>query len=71
MLAASMVIGEIDLFASNVMAVNLAPGGYAPDLLAIIKSTFDDKNTPLEAIPIPLGFPDGNVLFAGNQVKQG
>lgn len=70
-LAASMVIGEIDLFASNVMAVNLAPGGYAPDLLAIIKSTFDDKNTPLEAIPIPLGFPDGNVLFAGNQVKQG
>ncbi len=74
--AASLVIGPVDLFAANVMVVDICPGAYIVDTLKLLaRDVFDQGNeVPIEefeASPIPFGFPDGNVLFVGNQIKQG
>ncbi|MBV9787502.1 MAG: hypothetical protein JOZ51_04980, partial [Chloroflexi bacterium] len=72
-LAADFKLVDFDMFASNVMVVDICPGAYVIDVLKV-KNGFNTNATstnPLEATPIPFGFPDGNVLFAGNQIKQG
>lgn len=62
-------LGTLDLFPSNVLVMNFSTGGYVPPLL----SSLPQDNFPTESFegPVPLGFPDGNLLFDSNQVKQG
>jgi hypothetical protein len=74
--AANFVIGPVDLFASNVMVVDICPGSYVVDLFKILGDNLERANGDinihgLQPTPIPFGFPDGNILFAGNQIKQG
>ena len=68
-LAANFVLGEVDMFASNVMVVDICPGAYLVDMLAALGVGSTKKGTTASAIPF--GFADGNVLFMGNQIKQG
>lgn len=72
-IAARFKLGELDTFASNVMVVDICPGAYLVDVLALQDGIRRSAvgNRAFATTPIPFGFPDGNVLFAGNQIKQG
>jgi hypothetical protein len=64
-MAAALKVAELDFFASNVMIVNLGLGFYIPELLGAIS-----KQLSLARTAIPAAFPDGNILFTSNQIKQ-
>lgn len=72
-IAANFKLGDLDIFASNVMVVDICPGAYLVDVLRPQDGIRRDAvgSTAFPMTPIPFGFPDGNVLFAGNQIKQG
>ncbi|HEY0736993.1 MAG TPA: DUF6519 domain-containing protein [Herpetosiphonaceae bacterium] len=71
-IAAKFKLGDLDIFASNVMVVDICPGAYLLDAIRSPDNIRRDAvSTAFPMTPIPFGFPDGNVLFAGNQIKQG
>ncbi len=69
------IIGGIDYFGSAVMVVNITPGAFVIDALKARITDVKDQGTGTlsnaAVTRIPFGFPDGNVLFVGNQIKQG
>lgn len=70
-IAAAMVISPVDLFASNVMVVDICPGSYIVDAIKYMPELGKNVSLTGSATAIPFGFPDGGVLFSGNQIKQG
>ncbi|AEB09659.1 right-handed parallel beta-helix repeat-containing protein [Desulfobacca acetoxidans] len=71
--AAGFVLGPLDLFASNVMVVDICPGAYLVEQLMLrgLKAESMEAAAQVQPVQIPFGYPDGNILFAGNQIKQG
>ncbi|GEM_PF-1394620 len=70
------LIGVVDYFGSAVAVFNLMPGAYVIDFFKLLDQVMEfgttaEANVDLSATRIPFGFPDGNILFLGNQVKQG
>ncbi|MDL1900267.1 hypothetical protein FBR02_05805 [Anaerolineae bacterium CFX9] len=67
--------GEVNLSSSNTFVVNLAPSASVTELLllALAAQTGNFQNLLREGLPsgkYAAGFPDGGILFTGNQIRQ-